>query len=89
MATRKQKRDVSDRVVSVRLPEATIERLDALAARTSRSRGTYLRLMIEAMLPLVEDEHWAQQTARVEEKIFEKRFREIAAQFDKGDTSGK
>lgn len=83
MPTKKQRKGVSDRVVSVRLPEKTIERIDALAERTNRSRGVYLRMMIDVMLPRVEDRHWAQVTADVEDDVLEKRFREIVAGLDK------
>lgn len=83
MATKKQRKGVSDRVVSVRLPEKTIERIDALAERTNRSRGVYLRMMIDVMLPRVEDRHWAQVTADVEDDVLEERFREIVAGLDK------
>ncbi|WP_370658467.1 MULTISPECIES: ribbon-helix-helix protein, CopG family [unclassified Corynebacterium] len=34
----------SDRVVSIRMSEGIIERLDALCARTGRSRGFYLKM---------------------------------------------
>ena len=42
---------------SVRIPEATQQRLDALAARTHRSRSFYLREAIERGLPQVEWEY--------------------------------
>jgi RHH-type rel operon transcriptional repressor/antitoxin RelB len=83
VSTKKQRKGVSDRVVSVRLPEKTIERIDALAERTNRSRGVYLRMMIDVMLPRVEDRHWAQVTADVEDDVLEERFREIVAGLDK------
>lgn len=83
MATKKQRKGVSDRVVSVRLPEKTIERIDALAERTNRSRGVYLRMMIDVMLPRVEERHWAQVTADIEDDVLEERFREIIAGLDR------
>ena len=83
MATKKQRKGTSDRVVSVRLPEKTIERIDALAERTNRSRGVYLRMMIDVMLPRVEGRHWAQVTADVEDDVLEERFREIIAGLDR------
>lgn len=83
MPTKKQRKGVSDRVVSVRLPEKTIERIDALAERTNRSRGVYLRMMIDVMLPRVEERHWAQVTADVEDDVLEERFREIIAGLDR------
>lgn len=42
---------------SVRIPEETQQRLDALAARTHRSRSFYLREAIERGLPQVEWEY--------------------------------
>lgn len=83
MATKKQRKGTSDRVVSVRLPEKTIERIDALAERTNRSRGVYLRMMIDVMLPRVEERHWAQVTADIEDDVLEERFREIIAGLDR------
>lgn len=52
----------SGRVVSVRLDEETIERLDNLSERTGRSRGFYLKLAIRAMLPAIEQKHWSSPT---------------------------
>ena len=83
MATKKQRKGTSDRVGSVRLPEKTIERIDALAERTNRSRGVYLRMMIDVMLPRVEERHWAQVTADIEDDVLEERFREIIAGLDR------
>ncbi len=48
---------------SVRLPEETQRRLDALAERTSRSRSFYLREAIERGLPQVEWEYDIAQRA--------------------------
>ncbi|WP_396121711.1 ribbon-helix-helix protein, CopG family, partial [Corynebacterium sp. p3-SID1241] len=48
----------SGRVVSVRMPEEIIERLDTLCARTGRSRGFYLKMAVTAMLPQLEEYHW-------------------------------
>ena len=45
----------SGRVVSVRMPEEIIERLDTLCTRTGRSRGFYLKMAVTAMLPQLED----------------------------------
>src|SRR5690625_6694175 len=59
----------SGRVVSVRLDEETIERLDNLSERTGRSRGFYLKLAIRAMLPAIEQKHW--EHARSEEHTSE------------------
>ncbi|PIE27972.1 MAG: hypothetical protein CSA58_01460 [Micrococcales bacterium] len=48
---------------SVRIPEETQQRLDALAARTHRSRSFYLREAIERGLPQVEWEYDIAQRA--------------------------
>lgn len=58
MPTDKQRPHPSGRVVSVRLDDQTIRRLDALAERTSRSRGVYRKLAIRAVLPSLERMHW-------------------------------
>lgn len=70
----------SGRVVSVRLPEHIIQRLDTLSERTGRSRGVYLRMAVSAMLPLLEDHHWHQQTAAYESRIFEEEFLRLTSQ---------
>ena len=80
MSTGKQRPHPSGRVVSVRLPEPLIERLDALAERTGRSRGLYLRLALKAMLPRLESQHWAQQTARYESDALDAAFYELMDQ---------
>ncbi|WP_210241362.1 ribbon-helix-helix domain-containing protein [Mesorhizobium sp. B2-6-6] len=80
MPTRKQHPHPSGQVVSVRLPPEMIERLDALAERTGRSRGVYLRMALTAMLPQLEKKHWTQATARFEDDVLEKTFREITTQ---------
>ena len=49
MATKNQKGWVEPELV---------ERLDALAARTNRSRGAYLRMALWAALPSLERMHW-------------------------------
>ncbi|WP_084529672.1 ribbon-helix-helix domain-containing protein [Corynebacterium sp. KPL1814] len=46
----KQSPHPSGRVVSVRMPDEIIERLDTLCDRTGRSRGFYLKMAITAML---------------------------------------
>ena len=43
--------------------DADRERLDALAARTNRSRGAYLRMALWAALPSLERMHWEQVAA--------------------------
>lgn len=61
MATRKQKHWVGrGPVISVRVEPELAERPDALAARTRRSRGTYLSMALWAMLPELERTHWEQ-----------------------------
>ncbi|WP_236684061.1 ribbon-helix-helix protein, CopG family [Corynebacterium singulare] len=47
-------------MISVRVEPELVERLDALAARTRRSRGTYLRMALWASLPQLEKIHWEQ-----------------------------
>ena len=54
----------SGRVVSVRLDPDTEARLNALAERTGRSRGVYIRLALQAALPQLEREHWNQLVKR-------------------------
>ncbi|WP_033377898.1 ribbon-helix-helix domain-containing protein [Corynebacterium lubricantis] len=67
----------SSRVVSVRMPGSIIERLDALAERTGRSRGLYIKMAVTAMLPELEREHWNQVAAKFEDDIIERKFYEI------------
>ena len=73
----KQQPHPSGRVVSVRMPEEIIERLDALAERTGRSRGLYLRLAVEWSLPALERFHWEQVAARFEEAAIDRSFQQI------------
>ncbi len=80
-----QKPHPSGRVVSMRLPDDVIERLDALCARTHRSRGTYLRMAVAAMLPLLESDHWAQQSVDYERHTFEREFIQITSQLMDSD----
>lgn len=70
----------SGRVVSVRLDEETIERLDNLSDHTGRSRGFYLKLAIRTMLPAIEQKHWEHAAAQFEEDVIDRRFREIMTQ---------
>ena len=67
----------SGRVVSVRMPEDIIERLDTLCARTGRSRGFYLKMAVTAMLPQLEEYHWEHVAADFEEKSIENEFYRI------------
>lgn len=69
----------SGRVVSVRLAPDIEGRLNDLAERTGRSRGFYLRLALEAMLPELEKDHWNQAAKEYEDNLFMDRFREITA----------
>ncbi|MCT1413057.1 ribbon-helix-helix protein, CopG family [Corynebacterium sanguinis] len=79
MTSKKQQSHSSGKVVSVRLEESVIERLDALVERTGRTRGFYLRMAIGAMLPTLEDAHWNQTAARFEDDVVDRQFREIMA----------
>lgn len=55
MPTTRQAPHISGRVVSVRLDEDIIKRLDALAQKTRRPRSVYLKEAIGKMLPLLEE----------------------------------
>lgn len=74
MVSRKQSPQHPNHVVSVRLTADIIKRLDALADRTSRSRGVYLRSAITRMLPTLEAEHWSQTSAEYENDFFKQEF---------------
>ena len=80
MASDKQAPHSSGRVVSVRLEEELIQRLDSLADRTGRSKGFYLRLALRAVLPTLEEYHWNQVAARFEDGVIDRQVREIMAQ---------
>lgn len=67
----------SGRVVSLRMPEEIIERLDVLSARTGRSRGFYLKMAVTAMLPRLEEYHWEHVAADFEDKSIENEFYRI------------
>lgn len=54
-----------------------IERLDALAEHTGRSRGVYIRLALGAFLPQLEEDHWEQKTASYEREGFDRDFAQI------------
>src|SRR5699024_12721329 len=79
----------SGRVVSVRLDEEPIKRLDNLSERTGRSRGFYLKLAIRAMLPAIEQKHWEHAAAQFEEDGNDRRFREIMTQALEADNDQK
>ena len=80
MASDKQAPHPSGRVVSVRLEEDLVQRLDSLADRTGRSKGFYLRLALRAVLPTLEEYHWNQIAAQFEDGVIDRQFREIMAQ---------
>lgn len=81
MATRKQQNTVGrGPVVSVRLERELVDRLDALAERTGRSRGTYLRMAVWAALPALERMHWEQTAAQFEQLAIKDAFEEITQQ---------
>ena len=67
-------------MVSVRLEEDLIQRLDSLADRTGCSKGFYLRLALRAMLPTLEEYHWNQIAAQFEDGVIDRQFREIMTQ---------
>ena len=56
--TKKQPRKGDDghKVVSVRMKDETIEKLDALSDKTNRSRNELINLLLEAAIDLVEIE---------------------------------
>ncbi|MDK8113329.1 ribbon-helix-helix protein, CopG family, partial [Streptococcus oralis] len=78
MATRKQSGVIGrGPVVSVRLEHELVERLDALAERTGRSRGPYLRMALWAMIPTLERMHWEQVAKDFESLAIKDAFEEI------------
>lgn len=82
MTTARQGPHASGRVVSVRMEDELIDRLDALAARTNRSRGLYLRLALRAALPALERLHWEQQAVEFEDKVIDRQFHALMTQLD-------
>lgn len=80
MATTKQGPHSSGRVVSVRLEDELIDRLDALASRTNRSRGLYLRLALRAALPTLEQLHWEQRAVEFQGEVIDRQFHALVAQ---------
>lgn len=77
MPTKNQRPHPSGQVVSVRLSPDLIKRLDALSERTDRSRGSYLRLALEMMLPIMEERHWQQRLSKQRDDATEQEFRRI------------
>lgn len=51
-----RKGDDGHKIVSVRMKDETIERLDALSAKTNRSRNEVINLLLEAAMDLVKIE---------------------------------
>lgn len=91
MASNKQAPHSLGWVVSVRLEEELIQRLDALADRTGRSKGFYLRLALRVVLSTLEEYHWNQVAARFEYSAIDHQFREIMVQAleDPNSTGGQ
>ena len=56
--TKKQPRKGDDgyKIISVRMKEETIEKLESLSAKTNRSRNELINLLLEASVELVEIE---------------------------------
>lgn len=73
----KQGAHPSGRVVSVRLPDRVVERLDVLSQRTGRTRGFYLKMAIASALPVLEEHHWEQVASVFEERSIENEFHRI------------
>nr|WP_255718695.1 ribbon-helix-helix protein, CopG family [Micrococcus sp. ACRRV] len=71
------------------MPEELIQRLDALAERTQRSRGVYLRLALAAMIPQFETYHWHQQTAQYETDVLEAEFLRLTSQLFTDEDPGQ
>lgn len=82
MPTEKQDPHPNGRVVSVRLDDELISRLDALAAQTQRSRGVYIKLALRAALPSLEKMHWDQVAAEFEDNAIDRAFHELMAQIN-------
>lgn len=89
MASDKQPPHSSGRVLSVRMEEDLIQWLDALADRTGRSKGFYLRTALRAVLPTLGEHHWNQVAARFEDSAIDRQFREIMEQAPKVQTEQK
>lgn len=79
MPTYNQKPHPSGRVVSVRLEESLISRLDGLEARTNHSRAHHLRDAIEAYLSRFEVSQWENCPDSELQKEFNQRFRMVVA----------
>ncbi|MFQ6486125.1 ribbon-helix-helix domain-containing protein [Brachybacterium epidermidis] len=60
---------IGQKVVSVRMDTELIEELDALAARTGRSRGFYLRAAVQEMIPVLKERYWHHDTETRQEQL--------------------
>lgn len=74
-----QKPHPSGCVVSVRLGESMIKRLDGLEARTNHSRAHHFREAIEAYLSRFEVSQWENCPDSEPQKEFNQRFRMVVA----------
>lgn len=72
------------RVVSVRLEESMLERLDTLVERVGRARRFSLHMAIGAMFPALEDTQWHQVNARFEDDAMDRQFWESMARILEG-----
>lgn len=77
MPTHSQPPHPNGRVVSVRLDDEIIDRLDALAERTGRSRSVYIKLALKAALPALERTHWEQLPRFTDNDLINVQFGEI------------
>lgn len=82
MPTNRQGPHPNGRVVSVRLDDELIARLDALATQTQRSRGVYIKLALRAALPSLERMHWDQVAAEFEDNAIDRAFHELMTQIN-------
>ena len=71
------------------MEEDLTQRLDALADRTGRPKGFYLRIALRAVLPTLEEYHWNQVAARFEDSAIDLQFREIVEHAPKVQTGQK
>lgn len=88
MPTRSQPPHPNGRVVSVRLDDEIIDRLDALAERTGRSRSVYIKLALKAALPALERTHWEQLPRFTNNDLINFEFGEIVNKLGIRDDGG-
>lgn len=81
MPTNRQSPHPNSRVVSVRLDDDLIERIDTLAERTGRSRSVYIKLALKATLPELERTHWEQLPRFTDNGLITFQFGEIIDNF--------